>query len=111
MGAIFRHIHLVQDIRDRIWAHLPHRNRGGWYWPGTHLGYANSYTHYPGCFLGAHVHMDAFNYAHYAGWYDKAWLGQSVAYNSSYWSITIYGVLGGTGGMGPDAHGGAWTGY
>ena len=43
-------------------------------------------------------------------WVAGAW-PNFVTYSSSYWSLAPIGVLGGTGGQGPDGHGGAWTGY
>jgi hypothetical protein len=83
----------------------------GWYWPSTLLGTTGDYTWYNDCWEGVHLHMDSWNKNHYSGWYNAAWNGTGVTYSSSYWSMTPFGVLGGTGGQGPDSHGGAWTGY
>ena len=84
---------------------------GSWYWPGAQIGTTGSYAYYQDCWTGVHLQMDAYSYNHYSGWYDATWYGASVTDSSSYWSLTPIGVFGGTGGQGPDGHGGAWTGY
>jgi hypothetical protein len=84
----------------------------GWYWPGEKIGDALLYTTYTGCYDGAHVHMDAYNYVHLSQWTSYTKNGASVTYSSTYSSATPLGFLGGSNdSSGADSHGGRWVGW
>jgi hypothetical protein len=88
------------------YAHVtPTVAEGTWVSAGDKLGTTEDHEDDPGCFKGAHLHSDFYNYEHYSPWTDQAWNGAFAG------STETFGIIGAQWGQGPDLHGGTWTGY